>query len=987
MTSETTLAAVPFADPARARANFERLAQRLPERLFSFLPTLLPQIPDPDGALNHLERLSQEAGPRVYGALERQPALLHYLLALFSCSRFLSETLLQQPDLILWLGRERQLDRWQTKEELLEEYARLETAALEVEPSLALARFKRRQYLRITLKDILGISSLVETTLELSTLADVLLEKALTLADAELRRRFGAPQTTDGHGRLVPARFAVIALGKLGGAELNYSSDIDLLFLYDGEGETCPAGGGASAPGAPLSNPQYFIRLAQRLLQLIAGVTREGAVFRVDLRLRPGGGEGDLAISLPAALDYYTRRAREWELQMLLKARHSTGDAALVREFLTGVEPHLFRGGLHFAAVEAVLQAREQIDRKLDAAGRERLNVKLAPGGIRDIEFLVQCLQRLFGRDDPWVRAGGTLVGLQKLYEKGYLAARDHQRLASAYQFLRLVEHRLQLEQGQQTHTLPESLEALELLARRCGVAPRGAATAAEEFSRRLEEHLRRVREIYRRALPRAPQRGLETAEFSLRPPAAFDANAEPTPASLAAQMRALGSPLAEALERLVLPERARRPLQKFLAAALASSELFEEVGRRAAALPRVVEILRSSEPFGAMLIRHPERLRVLEGLESTRTESGRQLGLALPPEGLAGAAALQDQLLSAEALAREMAYLRRSFADALFRWGAADLCLARPVESSLREYTRLAEEGLRAAYAAARPARGAEPVAVLALGRLGTCEMDLGSDADVVFVVAEAADQPRARQSAELMLHIVSAYTREGTLFPLDVRLRPRGGEGELVQTLEGIVDYFARAAQVWEAATYLKARPVAGDPALGEYVCQRLTSILGERFSRWPMVRDDLLAMRKRLEEESAGALEVPDNFKTGPGGAFDLEFILAAWALRAGARPLGGLAWPEQIEALAPGSRVIDATVHDLKEAARFFREVDHAVRLVTGRNAPWLPAGPRLESVVELVGRWRNGPWSGSELLERLAATRRRLRALFEQTFGD
>ncbi|MFQ5695083.1 MAG: hypothetical protein ACE5HB_03760, partial [Terriglobia bacterium] len=289
-----------LAEPAQARANLELLRERLPSPLFDLLPTVLAQVPDPDGALNRLERFTRQCKRRLVQALSRRPALLHYLLALFSHSRYLSETLIQQPELILWLGRERQLERLKRPEELLEEYARFEVTALDLEPSLALARFKRHQYLRITLKDILNIATLVETTLELSTLTDVLLEKALRMAGAELSRRYGAPMTRDAQGRLGPARFAVVSLGKLGGNELNYNSDVDLLFLFDGEGMT-------SAPDAERSmdNSEYFLRLAQRLLQIIAGVTPEGAVFRVDTRLRPGGGEGDLALSLPAALDYY----------------------------------------------------------------------------------------------------------------------------------------------------------------------------------------------------------------------------------------------------------------------------------------------------------------------------------------------------------------------------------------------------------------------------------------------------------------------------------------------------------------------------------------------------------------------------------------------------------------------------------------------------------------------------------------------------------
>jgi glutamate-ammonia-ligase adenylyltransferase len=403
-----------FLEPARAHTNLALVRSRLPGPLLSLLPTALAQAPDPDGALNRLERFTRRPGAQVVTALLSQPALLHYLLALFSYSQFLSEALIQQPELVVWLGREKSLDRIKTNEELLEDYARFEATFLEGEPGLALARFKRRQYLRITLRDILGLATLVETTLELSTLADVLLQRALAEAEKSLRERYGGPQTQDASGRLVPARFAVVSLGKLGGNELNYSSDVDLLFLYKGDGNT-----DSRDTVGRVSNREFFVRLAQGLLGRVAGVTQEGPVFRIDLRLRPGGGEGDLVVSLPAAFRYYREQAREWELQMLLKARHSAGDGGLVSEFLSFMEPCVYRGPMHFAAVESVVKAREQIGRKLDTGGAGRLNVKLAPGGIRDIEFLVQCLQRLYGQQDPWVRAGSSLVGLHKLHEKG----------------------------------------------------------------------------------------------------------------------------------------------------------------------------------------------------------------------------------------------------------------------------------------------------------------------------------------------------------------------------------------------------------------------------------------------------------------------------------------------------------------------------------------------------------------------------------------
>jgi len=923
MSLPEAFARLSFAQPARARANLDLLQGRLPEPVFELLPTVLPQVPDPDGALNYLERFSREAGRRVADALARQPVLLHYLLALFSYSRFLSETLVQQPDLITWLARDKNMNHVKAKEDLLEEYARFEISALDDDPALTLARFKRREYLRITLKDILAMAGLGETTLELSLLADVLLEKALERAQRELQARYGAPQATDARGRLVPARFAVVSLGKLGGEELNYSSDVDLLFLYDGEGET------SVAAGRRLANSEYFIRLAQRLLQLVAGVTPQGAVFRVDLRLRPRGGEGDLAISLPAALHYYQRRAREWELQMLLKARHSAGDAGLVRDFQRGVEPFLYRGEMHFAAVESVLGARGQFDRKLDAAGGDRVNLKLAPGGIRDIEFLVQCLQRLYGRDDPWVRAAGTLVGLQKLYDKNYLAGRDHFRLASAYQFLRRVEHRLQLEQGHQTHTLPRGRGPLALLARRCGVS------GAEQLEQQLHEHLQQVRSIYERTLPRAA-RAAEPEGFALRAPEVPTLPGELSYGEILRLVRAQNSPLAEAVAVLDVPPRAHKAVHRFLAAALASSTTFERVSRAAAALPLAIDLLRLSEPLAALLLRRPERLGALLPLLETHAGVG-EAQLEIPLRGAAGSG-LALVAPRTTSLTEAMAALREAFREAVFGWGARAVCARRPVEESMREYTALTEDVLRVglAIAAEEKRTGETPrLAVIALGRLGTAEMDLDSDADLVFVVGRLDEQAEARSLAERFLHVVSGYTREGTLFPVDVRLRPRGGEGELAPTAEGFLDYFSTAAEAWEAVTYLKARPVAGDLELGERLCAEVRARLAQRFSDPTGVRAALREMRQRLEAEAAKVQSGAENFKTGPGGVYDLDFLVSAAALASGAKSLAGYALAEQVAACAAASGVGEEEQRTLVDAARLLRTVDHAIRLATGR----------------------------------------------------
>src|SRR5581483_6236922 len=228
---------------------------------------------------------------------------------------------------------------------------------------------------------------------------------------------------------------------KLGGNELNYSSDIDLLFLYSHNGETS----GGSERDSIISNKEYFVRLAHAITRTITQSTPHGEVFRVDLRLRPEGDMGDMAISLKSAQEYYEHRARDWELQMLIKARNSAGDSRLTRELMRSVEPYIYASPGDFAAVESILMSREKISRRLRESGSAAIDVKRHRGGIRDIEFVVQCLQRLYGGKDPWVRSGGTLFALRKLNDKGWLSDADFASLTASYEFLRKVEHRIQL--------------------------------------------------------------------------------------------------------------------------------------------------------------------------------------------------------------------------------------------------------------------------------------------------------------------------------------------------------------------------------------------------------------------------------------------------------------------------------------------------------------------------------------------------------------
>jgi len=1003
----SAFANIPFNEPSSAEANLAILEARLSPKLWAALPTLLAQVPSPDDALNFLERYLREAPASVTRHLETHPAALHYLLSLFSYSRFLSESLVQQPELILWLDRRNPaegLDHRKSRDDLLEDCYRFSTMAYDLPPALFLARFKRREYLRITLRDVLNLATLADTVLELSDLADVLIERALRLCAQRLENLYGVPQWRDATGHFQPARLTVLSLGKLGGQELNYSSDIDLIFLYDHDGQTT---GGAS--GA-ISNLEYFVRLTQAILKLLTDATPEGTVFRIDLRLRPEGQQGDIAVSLNAALDYYRTRAREWELQMLIKARVSAGEAATGEKFLREVHPLIYRPAFHFAAVEAVVNAREEISRSLRRGNSPtedyaaEWNVKLSPGGIRDIEFLTQCLQRIHGGRDPWLtgrRSGSTLVALQHLHDKGYLTQRDLFRLSSAYQFLRKVEHRLQLRDGLQEHTLPRKPGQLDRIARRSGIDAVSGKSPGEELLRQTRAHFEEVRTIYERVLPSDKPDAVDWPANSDHALGTFFGSSDSLMAHLKVNYPALA-------ERLIHYRRkanaaARRGVEKFLDAALFAPALLRKLDEHSDWVDLAAQLFSLSDFATEMLIRDPHAICHI-------TEGEHTAAPRLPFQSTIASLRIKHREAVLRAVARSLLGKTMPFETFATLTEVAENALRGALVLAMRD-----ESYARDNAAAGNISRGdvsfeAAPFVVIALGRLGTHEFDIGSDADIVFFTDASANKDDInewRRVAERFLHIAGSYTSDGLLLPLDTRLRPRGGEGEIVQSASYLLDYFSRDAEGWEAATYLKARPVAGNVALGEKILAELRGILQRRFSgATDNARDlarQLIHTRTRLEQERP---EGASGFKTSVGGFFDIDYIVAYLKfsrglvtgeddLRSvpmkdiGGLPASGQAGPElqgqpanclaQIAFLESRGALNGEQANVLRDAANFYRSLDHAIRLVLGRPSAELPEPVQIPRVAALLERWRV-PVRGS-LKEAVETMRESVRGIY------
>ncbi len=895
------------------------------------IESLVRGLPDAEGARMFYERLAAEHA-RAAQKLVRDEGLLSDALALAAWSALLGTTLAQHPDYLHWLARERADTHVRTTEELGESLARFSLTHSQVEPQILLARFRRRELLRIYLHDLRRTNSIVETTEELSNLADAVLAYALNLARQELDNRYGAPLCTDERGRKTTASFCVVALGKLGSRELNYASDIDLLFLYSDDGETSGAG-----ERGQTTNREYFNRLAELTTRIVGQQSGEGAAYRVDLRLRPHGRDGALSCSLAEALRYYRTKAQAWELQTLIRSRAAAGTPSLYARFAEEVRARVYT---HAASVEAALGnvrlAKQKIDRQHADTARG-FNVKLGRGGIREIEFIAQALQLAHGADDTWLHAPHTLISLGRLADRHLITDRERTELSDAYAFLRMLEHRLQMEHGLQTHSVPADERRRTLVARRMNFAGHDALA---EFNRALEFHTARVRATYERVFGEsreaAPTAGDEAAtggatveaatgvsagdkavtgesiatgeadEVSravasfpaapFREPrlevAASGAHADAAATLAAAQVFAsrLGSSTGHASLRARETEtaamgRVARLLNDAAHDSLNSRRALSYLARVAASLDKsntnvelsdesvraLVRLCGASEFFGEMMAGNPALIPALVvGREAERDYR----------------ALLRREIDRESSFRSELGALRRAWAQLLIETGAREVSGEISHADSNRLQTELATASINAAYFIARREMArrygnlaAGPrLSVLALGRLASGGMDYGSDLDLVVVYDEQVPSPVSaltREEAytrlvELMVSALSSLTRAGYVYRVDLRLRPDGKNGALVRSTRSFVEYLRTRTDIWEWLAYVKLRAVGGDLELGRAAERDARRAIHEaaRGADREALRTETRRVRERLERERG----------TGTGatrGLIDIKF----------------------------------------------------------------------------------------------------------------
>ena len=966
-----------FADPRAALANLHALAPtpREAELLRPGLTRVLAELgasPDPDMALNNVERLAAQGERAAFlRLLASHPAAPLLLARLAGTSQFLADTLRRHPTLLPWLLEPRTMRQWLGDELEAELAASLEPFRQRELRMNVLRRFKYRHLLRIGCRDILGDADLTVTTEELSRLADVCLGAAWRWAEEQLGAAWGRPVRPDG----TPTGLAVIGMGKLGGDELNYSSDIDLIFAYGDDGETT---GGESGK---IANGDYFAEAVRLIVDALEAVTEEGHVFRVDLRLRPEGRMGALVLSLDGYRAYLADRAELWERQALIKARQCAGDAGVGARFFELVRPFVYRPGVDAAIVSEVRKMKAAIDASLRARGRERTNVKLGVGGIREVEFLVQALQLLYGGDDPWLAERNSLRAIFRLTERGYLTPDLGRLLGDALVHLRTVEHRLQILHEFQTHLLPEDPAELGRLARRTGIAL-PPASARRRF---LAEH-RRVRAGVHRAFGAFFAAGPAAAAPALRVPSytALKATgfADPDRARQTLRLLVEGRPLLpyplaarRTLARLfpVLldglwqspdPDEALNQFERLVAAAGPRTAYLDLLAERGDLLANLLKLCARGELVTQMLIAQPELLGTLAdprtfAAPKRRADFRRALAPALGPH--LGDGERRDRLRRLKQ-AEELGITWRMLL------GVTD------AERFSLEMTALAEAALAAGWLMALEEtarahgvprdRGGRLIAaaIIGIGKFGGRELTTGSDLDLFVVYGDGragspADPGRTDgpepvethafydRAVEALGSILGDITAAGTVFAVDLRLRPGSKGSGFASPLDAMGRYYREWADPWERQTLTRARLVAGDPATGRAARRVIRELLYGAGAPPPDLRE-MRALRGRMErelgKESPGRLHV----KFGRGGLVDVEFIAQAIAMTHGARhpAIRRANTLAAIAAIRREALLSEADADQLASHYRFLRRVSGALRLFAVRPPDVLePAG--------------------------------------------
>ncbi len=965
-------------DPSKLKSYVEKLPLRNKQAAFSALQSLVQDklsfeplfevfsgimdhvlaSPDPDMALANLERFVSVIFSRVtfYGYLRSHPAVLEMLMRLFGSSQFLSDALIRNPEYLDWLADPEIMKAQKDKEAFLRELNQTLQLFPKKESKMhVLRRFKRREMLRIGTRDILGAAPLEITVSELSHLADAVMEATLALAWGECRAKYGIPmeETPDGRN---PAAFAVIGMGKLGGRELNYSSDIDVMFVYSAEGEVLAP----KRKKTPMTAHEFFNRLSEQIIEIIGAKTKEGYVFRIDLRLRPEGETGPLSRSLESYETYYATWGEAWEKLALIKARPMAGDAKLGEDFMAMTRPFVYPKQVHPADLEEIRHLKKRIESKLVLQGATYKEVKLGYGGIREIEFSVQLLQLMHAGANKRLRNPNTLSLLDDLQAAGYVNPPESQGLQEAYRFLRRVEHFLQIVHEMQVHQLPADEEEMQKLARRIGYTDAAAfwkdhrrhTALVHGFHERVfgkgeaqdpakdlvflfaKEHAMKAREWLSRRGFKDPEQARNLLSLLANGPAYMHLSAATVrefvllAPSLMDLLAACADPdmALNAFERMVSSQGARGPFYKLLKE---NEKLLEWLVKLASFSPLLADILTQHPEFLEMLMQDPYLSFPKPGPEQCKDAQRSPSHQPLP-------------------LFKQYEILRIGTRDVL---GLAEL------PSVMEELSDLADAVAMRVWELLK-IKTSEPLAMLGMGKWGSREMAYHSDLDVLFV-HEAGQEKAAplEKKAQQWMRACAEMTPHGSLYKTDARLRPWGKNDILVPSLDGYLSYAKTAMQTWERLAFTRLRFIGGNAALGKRFLSGMREILFSTGLTAAQV-SEIQAMRERMAKERVSPAGKGSHVKLDAGGIVDVEFAAQMLILHGGARHASLRNGVSTLEALQKSRELglLGAEAAGrLRDGYLFLRSIENKLRMVSGLASDTIPAGkPEQAALIRRMG---------------------------------
>ena len=823
-----------------------------------------------------------------------EPALLHLLAVSSICATRLT----RNPETLLWLAQPEVCLASRGSAEMLAEVHVL-TSDSAVDNNFGALRFwKGREMTRVAVRELAAVAPLEETTGELSQIAEICIRRVFEFWDAELRQRYGSPK----------ADFTILALGKLGGGELNHSSDIDLLFLYSEEGQLTPH----------ISYHQFFNRLGNKILETFSKPHPAGSLFRADLRLRPEGSAGPLARSLESMENYYAGFGETWERIALIKARRIAGSRELAYDFLRLHQPFIYPRSATPDLLDEIAYIKHRIER--DVVGPEKLerDVKLGRGGIRDIEFIVQTLQLVHGARNPFLQEPSMLKALRALRELDLLPREEVLALDNAYRFFRRVEHRLQIEAEQQTHTVPDEPEPLSRLARSLRFS------SASDFTAALHNRMGSVRPIFQRIISQSPAQAAKiSVEFFKDAKRAERALRELERGAMSFHVATRTRQIFQRLRPILLdwiakaadPDATLNQFLRFVESYGLRSLLFELLVTNPKLLELIVKTLAASRFAGDLLIRRPQLLE-----DITRDPTFDE------PRSVEENLGRLDSLgTAANNLDPIRAYRQRQLLRIILR---DVLGLVQP-SGTFVELSDVAE----ACLVFVAKLLASEQLTIIALGKFGGREISYGADLDVLFI----GEDVRAAQN--LMITMAQS-TAEGNIWTLDARLRPEGEKGPVVCSLETYESYYASRAQLWEMQALSRARPISG-PLKNEFMEVAKTAwCRASQDADLFMKIDDMV---ERIRRERGSGSDFLD-LKTGTGGIIEAEFLVQALQMRAN---IWEQNWDRAVDGLHQRGHLGESDVAKLKNSYAFLRRCELVLRRYDNRSISTLPSDPDEE----------------------------------------